>query len=123
MDGIGLGTIVLSVLGAGGLSGVIQAYGTYRSARQQQPVDQWAQLAATLQGMIIQSEKNCAEKYDRLLGEHKACMEGHVALTEQVGELRGRLDEQRHMLSVTVQHTKANTEKIELVSDATRDKK
>lgn len=119
MDIGGLGTIVVAVLGAGGIAGAIQAFGAYLHGRNQQPVDQYDKLVTTMQAMLDQEKKHCDEKYERLAGEHRTCMEKHVELTEQLGQLRGRLDEQRHMLATTVQHTKQNTETIALITDAT----
>lgn len=116
-------TLAATALGGGAFGSVTTGVLNYMQARAKQPVDQYDGLVTRLQGIILserehfdallkQEREHCDSRITRLEKEADlACQREQSFIdrdrqnSEKIGELTGRLDEQRRTLNNLVKRT------------------
>lgn len=117
---------LIAALGGGAFGSIVTGFTNYMLARAKQPVDQYDGLVTKLQGiinterthfedMLKQEREHCDARITRLENEATAaCAREQLFIdrdrqnSEKIGELTGRLDEQRKMLNNLIKRTEDN---------------
>lgn len=129
------GGLVTAILGGGALGSVFTQATNYLLARAKQPVDQYDGLVTKLQAIINTDRKYFDEmlalershcdvritKLEKEINESRQREYEHTvrdrSTSEQIGELKGRLDEQRRMLEVVVKRSEDTMANEKAVAD------
>lgn len=123
MDGGSIAQIVIAVLGGGAIGSVITGITQYMLAKAKQPVDQYDGLVGQMrtvmnqerqhfEAIVAQERKHHDDKIKKIELEmakleaaEDACIAREMMYREQLGELRGQLNEQRKMLGTVLKQS------------------